>query len=300
MATRADQIAERRAALLTLIDKAMSGDRRPLYDFLARHSGLPGPRSNDALLETFSGAIAIRAPKADSLLAEMATLDPDFALGGTGFEFVPMCAVAALAERASKDAKARPACLKLLHDCAEDLRFRVREEVPRALARIGAGIGDALVHELEPWTDGYFHASAVLKALADEGFSATLKDAEAVVARLDETFALARDAQSSHFRYPGHKELVSALAKTPGILASRLGVPIFDMLVRWASVKEPILRDAIAKNLTGSRVAGRYASDADRVTRALNGTAPVRRDPTTYFGPTRGRGGRLKGPNQKR
>ena len=95
MTTRADQIADRRAALLILVDKGIKGDRRPLYDFLARHSGLPGPRSNDGLMETFAGAIAMRAPKADALLAEMVTLDPDLGRGGTGYEFVPMCAVAA-------------------------------------------------------------------------------------------------------------------------------------------------------------------------------------------------------------
>ncbi|MFO0675197.1 MAG: hypothetical protein U0169_01590 [Polyangiaceae bacterium] len=300
MSTRADQLAERRAALLTLIDRAIRGEARPLYDFLARHSGLPGPRSNDVLLETFAGAVAMRAPKADALLAEMVTLDPDMGRGGTGYEFVPMCAVASLAERAAKDPKARKACLVLLHDAAEDLRFRVREEVPKALARIGVAQGDSLVHEFEAWTDGYFHASAVLKAFAVDEFASVLTDVEAVVARLDETFALARDAQSSHFRYPGHKELVVALGVTPGALASRLGVPIFDMLERWAKVKEPILREAVAKNLKGSRVAGRYRGEADRVTRALDGSAPLRRDPTTYFGPTRSRGGRAKGPNHKR
>jgi hypothetical protein len=62
------------------------------------------------------------------------------------------------------------------------------------------------------------------------------------------------------------------------------------MLVRWSATKEPFLREAIEKNLTGSKLAGRFAPELARVRAALEATAPVRRDPTTYVGPTRGRG----------
>jgi len=117
-----------------------------------------------------------------------------------------------------------------------------------------------------------------------------VRQPEPVLALLEAAFVLARDAESAVTRYPGHKALVEALAATPGALATRLGVPVFDMLERWSSVKDPVLREVVLKNVLGSRLAGRHASEVLRVKKALEASAPVRRDPNTYVGPTRGRG----------
>jgi hypothetical protein len=180
--------------------------------------------------------------------------------------------------------------LDVLHAAADDLRFRVRDAVPRGLARIGATRGDALVADVAPWMDGFFHAAAVLLALANEAWLTRVADHAEAARRLDEAFVLARDAARATFRYPGHKALVDALAVAPGACAARFGVPIFDLLERWAQVKEPILREAVAKNLRGARLANRFAPDIARVERALAASEPERRDPRSYVGPTRGRG----------
>ena len=91
-------------------------------------------------------------------------------------------------------------------------------------------------------------------------------------------------------RYPGYKALIDALSMAPGKLAGRFGVEIFDMLVRWCNVKEPLLREAIEKNLTGSRLIGRHNVEIDRVRAALTASLPKVRNPDHYVGPTRGRG----------
>jgi len=65
---------------------------------------------------------------------------------------------------------------------------------------------------------------------------------------------------------------------------------VFDAMVRWALVKEPALREAIEKNLEGSRLVGRYGSEIDRVRTALRDALPPPRNPDHYVGPTRGRG----------
>ena len=106
-------------------------------------------------------------------------------------------------------------------------------------------------------------------------------------AELEADFRNVRDLSES-------KALVEALGATPAAVAARFGVPVFDMLVRWSATKEPFLREAIEKNIAGSKLTGRLSSELARVRAALGETAPVRRDPTTYVGPTRGRGRKAK------
>lgn len=283
------QAGFRDEALTRALDEAILGDARSLYELLARVSGLPGPRANMALVAAFASECAARGARADAMVIKMATLHVDTAPGASKYEILPMCGVAALGARAATDATALRA-LSTLHECAEDMRYRVRDCVAQALSRIGEQRGDALVHDLAGWMDGFHHASAVLEALCDKAWLAKIESPDAVLLRLDEAFLLARNATRASERYPGYKALVDALSIAPGAAAARFGVVVFDLLVKWSTVKEPMLREAIEKNLGGTKLAGRFADDIARVRAALDASAPIRRDPTTYVGPTRGRG----------
>src|SRR5580658_8821068 len=126
----------RSEALTQALDVAVGGDTRALYELLARMGGLPGPRVNSGVVLAFANECAARGTRADALVAKMATLDVDAAPGASKYEILPVCGVAALGARAASDPTAMRA-LSTLHDCAEDLRFRVREQVVEALARIG-------------------------------------------------------------------------------------------------------------------------------------------------------------------
>ena len=276
------------------IDTAIAGDVRPLYDRLTRNSGLPGPRVNEAVLEAFAEDCKVRGARADKLILTMATLDPDAAPGGMPHEFLPVCGVTAIGLRAAADDAAYRAFLGPLHDCAEDLRFRVRDAVVAALAHIGSRRGDALAADVAPWMDGLFHAAAVVEAIAQPPWLTQIADPTQAIARFDEAFACARDAPRAAARYPGYKSLLNALSSSPRALAGRFGVPVFDMLVRWTACKDPVLREAIEKNLVGSRLAGRFAPEVLRVRKALKETTAPARNPDHYFGPTRGRGKKEK------
>ncbi|WP_394824572.1 hypothetical protein [Pendulispora albinea] len=278
-------------ALAVALDQAQKGEPRPLYDRLTRGSRLPGPEANLEFAGIFASLCASRGKAADDVILTMATLDADSAPGGTELEFLPMCGVAALGARAAKDPKARPRLLGVLHDCAEDLRWRVRKMVSLALVDVGASQGGAVLDELSPWLDGYFHAAAVLEAMADMRWLSQLHEPEAVIAVLDRAFDLAREASRSASRYPGFKALVEALSTVPSVLAIRFGVPIFDTLARWiALTTDPALREIIEKNVGAPRLKGRYREEVARVADLLASSAPPRRDPKTFVGKTRGRG----------
>ncbi len=261
-----------------------------LYKALGLASGLPGTRMNVTLANAFATECAAHGAKADALAFTMAGLDADEAPGATELEFLPVCGVLTLGTRASLDAKVRPKVMTVLHDAAEDLRFRVREIVPHALARIGERTGDALLEDVAGWMDGFFQASAVLTAMAQPSWLNALSNAELVVTRLDEAYDLVRKASRSSSRYPGWKALVDALGVAPGALAVRFGVPIFDMLERWAVTEMPELREAIALNLKSTKLAGRHAAEVERVRAAVTKNLPPPRDPTIIVHGTRGRG----------
>jgi hypothetical protein len=279
----------RSEALTKALDEGVAGDARALYELLARVGGLPGPRANAGVVLAFANECAARGAKADALVTRMATLDVDAAPGASKYEIIPMCGVAALGARAASDQVAMRA-LATLHDCAEDLRFRVRDGVAEALARIGEQRGEALVHDLASWMDGYFHAAAVLRAMTDPRWLTRITSASAVIERLDEGFELAKNAPRAAARYPGFKSLLDVLAVAPVEAAARFGVPVFDLLARWSATKDPVLRELVAKVLSSPKLTGRFAQEVARTRATLATTEAPRRDPRTYVGPTRGRG----------
>ena len=279
----------RSEALTRALDEAVTGDPRGLYELLARVGGLPGPRANAGVVLAFANECVARGAKADALVTRMATLDVDAAPGASKYEIIPMCGVAALGARAASDATAMRA-LSTLHDCAEDLRFRVRDGVAEALARIGEARGEPLAHDLASWMDGYFHAAAVLRAIADPKWLTRIASANVVVERLDEAFELAKNAPRASARYPGFKSLLEVLGVAPAEAAARFGVPVFEMLARWSATKDPALRELVGRVLASPRLAGRFAEEVARTRAALTATEAPRRDPRSYVGPTRGRG----------
>jgi hypothetical protein len=280
--------------LALAIDTAIGGDESSLFASLTRNSGLPGVRVNAGVVQAFASLTSTRGARADALVRGMLHLHPDRAPGGTPFEILPVCAVAALGARGASDPAAVPEILPELESAAEDLRFRVRDEVPAALARIGEVRGEPLVVEVKGWMDGFFQAAAVLRAAAERTWLSRIHDPGPIVERMNEAFELARGADRADERYPGYKSLVVALETTPGVFAARFGAPVFDALVGWCSVKEPMLREAILASIGGNRIGKRFATDVARIHKALADSAPRRRDPRTEVGPTRGRGQKRK------
>jgi hypothetical protein len=289
MSMRSDDASPDLDGLIRLAEK---GQLARVFDFLRRRSRLPGPRPNLELATEFGAACARAGRGGEELATKLATLDANEAPGATELEFLPLCGVVALGAVAAKDPSAASRVLPLLQEAASDLRWRVRDAVPGALSSLGAKLGGGLLGEVEGFMDSFFPATAVLIAMAHPAWLSRILEPTLLLARLEEAFLLARGANRSAERYPGYKALVVALGTAPAELAARFGAPVFDLLARMSDVKEPVLRDAIAKNLANPKVARRFAGDAHRVERALEESAPKPRDPRSDVGPTRRRGGR--------
>jgi hypothetical protein len=279
-------------ALQAAFQEGVAGRTERLYQLLSNASGLPGTRVNLTLAQAFAVDCVGRGKVADKLIFEMCNLDAERAPGDSGGEFLPVCGVIALGLRASteKNPAFRKKVLPILHALSEDFRFRVREVVPIALGRIGAVMGDSLVHEFASWTDGFFQGAAALTAMAQPNFLPTINDADAVLARLDEAYALAKNAPRSASRYPGFKALVDALGTTSPVFATRFGVPVFDHLATWSNTQIKELRGAIETAIRSGKLTSRYAQEVKRVQAALDASVPPPRDPTLAVKGMRGRG----------
>lgn len=281
-------------ALSRAIEEAIAGRRATLFDLLARGSRLPGPRMNEELADSFAQACRSRGARADDVAIAMARLDANEAPGATAREFLPVCGVYALAARAAGDQRSRERCVAELHAHADDTRFRVRDAVAAALARVGAAAGDALVRHVASWMDGYFHAAAVVRAMADEAWLSSIHESDDAIARLEDAFALLREAPRAAARWPGHKALLEALPASVSSLATRFGVPVLDMLERWSGVRDPVLRDVVASAIAPRKLQSRFGIDIDRVRRALEASEAPARNPDHYVGPTRDRSGKRR------
>lgn len=275
--------------LAALVASAAQGSRAPLYAHLARGSRLPGVRPNMDLAREVAQRIAGLGAPAEALALEMAGLGADVAQGGTAREFLPVCGVLALgALAAASDTRARVRPMDALHDAAEDLRFRVRDAVPLAVAEVGSKHPEWTLARLAGWMDGFFHAAAALRAAAEPDMLRAVREPEPLVARLEEAFALLEEAPRAAARYPGHKALLDAVAACVPALAGRFPEPVVRALEALATrTADPVVREVAAR---AARACKR--SEGARVLAALEATAPPRRDPRTDVGPTRRRGRR--------
>jgi hypothetical protein len=223
----------------------------------------------------------------------MANEPPSEMRGATAKEFLALCGVLAVAARAQVDASMRDKALVLLEERAEDPRFRVRDAVPIGLAMLGTKMHAELATRVAHWTDRYFQAAAVLRALADRTWLETFapNEGELPIRLLDESFHLAADAPRSDSRYPGHKALVEALGYVPKAFIKRFGRAMFDQLAEWApDVKMPELREAILANLDDSHFKKPFADEIKNVKALVESSKAPPRDPTRIIQGMRSRG----------
>ena len=272
------------------IGKALNGDSGDLYAILARGSGLPGERANLPLARAFAQACASDA-RGPSLARAMAQTSADQAPGGSPLEMIPLCGVLAAGACAARQPKSRETMLGIIHDACDDLRFRVREAVPEALAEVGAREGTALLDHVQSFAEGYFHAAALLDALVSQAWLPTLDDAAPVVALLERAFALADEAPRAAERWPGYKALLLSLEKTMAPLALRFGEPVLLAAEGFARTRDPHLRDMVVRALSDKKLRARFPSELARAVGALAAAKKAPRDPRAASRPSRKRGG---------
>ena len=181
-----------------------------------------------------------------------------------------------------------------LRALADDPRHRVREAVSRSLIDASRARGDEIAHLLSAWTDGYLGATVALEALTARIWLDRAKSVDRALSRLDEAFGLAERASRSDQRSQGYRALVKVLGEAPARMLDRFPRETLVWLESKADTRDVALRGAMSELLRTARSRGHGASSLEKVEKVFAESAPPRRDPKTYVGPTRKRGARRR------
>jgi hypothetical protein len=283
----------RNRALAAEIETALArGSYATVFAMLRRLSGLPGPRANDPLASAFGEEVARAGPRGDELIAALCAMSPARAPAGTDSEFLPIVGAACLGARLAlaPDTDLMERLLLL----AEDARHRVRDGVVRALVEASRARGDDLAALLSAWTGGYLGAAVALEALTTRAWLDRSRTADAILSRLEESFELVEGAPRSDQRSQGYRLLVKSLAEAPARLLDRFPAVTLEWLESKAATRDVALRAALSDLLRSAPSRGHGARSLEKFEQALAASAPPRRDPKTYVGPTRKRGARRR------
>jgi len=233
--------AEYAAALSELL----AHDPAAVPGFLSSHSGLPGPRANLSLADSF----AAQAPA--SLVWELAQ-SPD--------EYLAFCGTEGLGRLMLEDPAVRPEALTALRGAAADERWRVREGAARALQLVGDDDAELLHEVIEDWSgrEDAWLARAAVAAICEPRLLQT-RDAQDLALRVcDRSTALllsgARLAEEPVRAREAHRVLRQALGYgwSVAIAASpEAGLAAFRAL---SGSENPDARWIVRSNLTKARL----------------------------------------------
>lgn len=270
--------------LRAALDRYVASGDRLVFSLLTRHGGLPGPKPNHELAAAFAGELLARRRDADRVLRELLDGDADTVRATLPSVFLPVVGAHALAARlvAGVDARRSAAALSEL---ASDVRKVVRDGVVAALVGASARLDLLSVPELR---EGFLSKSVLLEALSHRAACDRVSRPDELVSLLDAAACEIVDAPRSAERSQGRRRLLEALGET---------VPVFFRFpeVRaWlgdaARTESPELRAALEQAVSTVQRQGASNAELDPVRAALDASAPKRRDPLSYKGPTRGRG----------
>jgi hypothetical protein len=284
----------RNAAIVAELERAIA--RRSyaeLFGLLCRFSGLPGPHANESLAWAVARAIAAYGARADGLVNELCAVDRGQEYDTGTVEFLPIVGAYTWVARV-ESGTAVDLALQNLRKLAEDSRQLVRQGVVKAIAEMSRGTGDALPVALAAWMDEYLPASVALEAMTERRWLDGTKSAEPFVTRIDEAFALVEGASRSDQRSQGYRTLLKTLPQASAKLMDRFPGPTISWLESRATTDHVELREALGELAVRVRSKGHGPAQLERFGEILSQSAPPRRDPKTYVGPTRRRGAKRR------
>lgn len=229
---------------------------------LERESRLPGPRGNLELAARFADGAASGPTCAQwRLLARWLALGPNEAPVGSAREYLPFCAVLAAGAAWAKAVGHRPMIERHVRHAANDERWRLREGVAMALQRIGYSDAAALGRLLNGWLESatLLEQRAVVAALADP----PLLRGDASLTRRALSFSESILASIASVEPAGRKAepfraLEKGLSYALSVFVAQQPESGFELLGRWATKGDAVIRRIVACNLGKARLSKRF------------------------------------------
>ncbi len=234
-----------------------------LEQMLVANSNLPGPRANLELAWAFADCFEEIEATGEhlTLLIGWASLGPEQAPAGSPLEFLPFCAIQALGA-GYLNAYEREKVLAVLRQAAGDSRWRVREAVAMGFQRI-AEVDFAVAQEVfSAWLRDatLVEKRAILAALAH---GPLLKQPERAEFCLDVTELVLKDLLElprQERKTEGFRILKQGLEYSISLFVESLPEQGFFRLEKWVEADDADLRHIIKSNLLKARLAKKHAA----------------------------------------
>ncbi len=188
------------STLSALVDRALTGNQRPLEFYLREQSRLPGHRANLELVNDLSyllAALAAEQPdNVQSLLNYLISDNRHKVMSNTPTEFIVLCGIVAFGACAAAQSKWRSEVFELLEQYACNTCWRVRQGVEIAFQRILTVAPQETISFLTIMAvqGNYLQQRAAIAAIAEPGL---LYSPETVQAALSIQFVVLERLHSS-------------------------------------------------------------------------------------------------------
>ena len=260
--------------LSSLVERALTGNHRPLEFYLRENSRLPGPRANLELANDLGYLMASSVPRnpehVRSLLDYFANGDRKVVPNNTPAEFIMICGIVASGACAAVRPEWRRDTLRLLEHYACNPYFRVREGVASSYQHLIAAEPQEIIAHLIHLVDhgNYLQQCSAITAIAEqsvlyapETISAALRMHRTVLNNL-------RQAPLADRRKEEVRVLRRTLGYTLSVVTAAAPEEGFALMRECASWNDNDIHWILRENLKKKRLA-KFAQDTAVVSKLL-------------------------------
>ncbi len=260
--------------LLSLVERALTGNSRPLEFYLRDHSRLPGPRANLELANDVSSLLASFVPKypenVHTLINQFANGDRKMVSSNTPDEFIMLCGIIAFGTCAAAYSPWREESFEMLEHYACSAHWRVREGVAIAYQHLLTTVPYETIDRLVnlATTGNYLQQRATIAAVAEppllydpDLLAAALKIQRIVLERF-------RDAPKFDRKTEDLRTLRRTLGYTISVITVALPEQGFALMRECASWNDADITWVLRENLKKKRLA-KFVEDTEALSKML-------------------------------
>lgn len=259
--------------LFSLVERALTGNQRPLEFYLRNQSRLPGARANMELANDVSNLLAVSVPRypdnVHSLLTYFVNGDRKMVAWNTPSEFVMLCGIMAFGACTAVYPAWLPETLDLLDHYACSPYGRIREGVEIAFrCLLEADPQHILYHLMDLAVQGNYLQQRVAIATVSEPVVLYTPDILETALKIQRTVLERLHQASADSKNEAFRQLRRTLGYTLSVITAAAPEEGFALMKECAAWNDPNITWILRENLKKKRLA-KFAHHTEEVTKLL-------------------------------
>ncbi len=246
-----------------------------IKELLINNSDLPSPRSNLELLYEFSSYFRNKKISSEllSFLFELCIIDDNLYIEDSRIEYLPCCGLVALGEQyiqVDEDYKSK--IVEVIRNAMNDKRWRIREGSAMALQQLGENNTNCLKQIIQNMYENsnLLEKRAFIAALAHPPI---LKDKDITIFSLnlcDDILNKILVLNNDYLKTEEYKTLSKGLEYAISVFVAYLPKEGFELLSKFARIKNKQIEKILKSNLSKSRLTKKYSKEVEEIIIILN------------------------------